>query len=280
MGFRGQALLRPDESERDLAYPDTVERDAAGIPIDERELRPVADHKHRKAELVQLISGNVSVRTAQGIWAVPSGRALWIPPGTSHASQGSGAVVARCVFFEPALVHGFPDQCHLVCVHPLLREIIERLVELGPDGGAPSDRERRLVAVLLDELVAARTEPFHLPLPTDKRLSQIVQHLLDDPASALSVEDWSQRVGASPRTLGRLFQREVGMPLGKWRQQLHVQIAIRELGRGTSVTAIAFDLGYESASAFITMFKRNTGQTPGAWLHGVAAADQDRQPAN
>ena len=64
------------------------------------------------------------------------------------------------------------------------------------------------------------------------------------------------------------------MPLGKWRQQLHVQVALRELGRGVPVTAIAFDLGYESASAFITMFKRNTGQTPGSWLPaGPASSD-------
>lgn len=266
--------IAPDGPARNLDYPDTLTSEAAGIPIEDRDLQPVADHSHRKAELVQLISGNLSIRSSGGIWTLPPGRALWIPPGTSHASQGSGAVVARCVFFDPALIQGFPDQCHLVFVHPLLREIIERLVELGPDGGPPSEREQRLVAVLLDELVAARTEPFHLPLPADKRLRTIVDRLLEDPASHLSVEDWSREVGASARTLGRLFQREVGIPLGKWRQLLHVQVALRELGRGVPVTAIAFDLGYESASAFITMFKRNTGQTPGSWLQvGSASGD-------
>jgi AraC-like DNA-binding protein len=70
----------------------------------------------------------------------------------------------------------------------------------------------------------------------------------------------------SPRTLGRLFQRDIGMAFGKWRQQLHIQVALRELERGATVSMIAYDLGYESPSAFITMFKRNTGETPGA-LH-------------
>jgi AraC-like DNA-binding protein len=37
---------------------------------------------------------------------------------------------------------------------------------------------------------------------------------------------------------------------------------------GRPVTRVAADLGYGSTSAFIEMFKRHTGRTPGAARHG------------
>ena len=42
--------------------------------------------------------------------------------------------------------------------------------------------------------------------------------------------------------------------------------SLEMLAEGMPVQAVAFDLGYSSASAFISLFKRNFGQTPAA--HG------------
>jgi AraC-like DNA-binding protein len=49
-----------------------------------------------------------------------------------------------------------------------------------------------------------------------------------------------------------------------WRALHHVRHALVRLGRGDSVSRVAMDLGYTSTSAFIEMFKRCTGRTPGA----------------
>ena len=68
--------------------------------------------------------------------------------------------------------------------------------------------------------------------------------------------------GVSVRTLERLFQRETGLTFGKWRQQLRLLHALRLLAAGQPVTAVAIDVGYESVSAFIVMFKRTLGVTP------------------
>lgn len=250
-------------SRYDLRYPDTIRREAAGFLVERDDVDAVS-HAHRKAELVHLISGNLTMESADGIWVVPPGRALWIPPGTAHSTLETGEVRARCIFFEPDLSPTFLPHCHLVFVHPLLEALLDRLTREDVEDGISPEREQRIVAVLLDELAAARTEPFHLPLPTDHRLKRIVQRLLERPSLQISIERWCAEIGTSPRTLSRLFRHEVGISFGKWRQQLHVQVALRELERGASVSAIAYALGYESASAFITMFKRNTGQTPGA----------------
>jgi AraC-like DNA-binding protein len=67
---------------------------------------------------------------------------------------------------------------------------------------------------------------------------------------------------AGARTLERLFQKETGMTFGKWRQQLRLLHALRLLAGGRSVTAVALEVGYDSTSAFIAMFKRTLGTTP------------------
>jgi len=56
--------------------------------------------------------------------------------------------------------------------------------------------------------------------------------------------------------------RETGLTFGKWRQQLHLIIALQELASGVSVQNVAAKLGYESVNAFITMFSKAMGSTP------------------
>jgi len=73
---------------------------------------------------------------------------------------------------------------------------------------------------------------------------------------------------ASARTLARLFVKETGLTFGAWRQQARLLKALEWLAEGRPVTAIAFDLGYESPSAFIAMFRRTFGVPPGRYLKG------------
>ena len=46
------------------------------------------------------------------------------------------------------------------------------------------------------------------------------------------VDDMAREAGASRRTLERLFQKETGMSLGRWRQQARLLHAMRLLARG------------------------------------------------
>ena len=52
------------------------------------------------------------------------------------------------------------------------------------------------------------------------------------------------------------------MSFGAWRQQACLLAALPRLSAGQSVTQVALDLGYDSPSAFSSMFKRRLGKTP------------------
>jgi AraC-like DNA-binding protein len=56
------------------------------------------------------------------------------------------------------------------------------------------------------------------------------------------------------------------MTFGEWRQRRVLVAALERLADGSPVTGVALDLGYESPSAFIAMFKRVLGETPSRYV--------------
>jgi AraC-like DNA-binding protein len=198
------------------------------------------------------------------VWIVPPQCAVWIPGGQPHSLRASGDLKIYCLFVEPDAV-AMPTECCTIGVSPLLQELLVRTASFpalydvdGPNG--------RLVRVLLDQLAAAPVENLHFPMPRDPRLRKVADAMLTDPAERLTIAEWGRRVGASERTLARILRSETGMSFGRWRQQLHVLLALLHLAEGTPVQVVAQDLGYESASAFITMFRKALGKSPGRYL--------------
>ena len=90
----------------------------------------------------------------------------------------------------------------------------------------------------------------------------LAQALIDNPSDSRDLMQWARDVGASPRTLNRMFLAETGMPFRDWRLQCRLQYALERLSAGGRVTDIALDLGYSNASAFIAMFRQRLGETP------------------
>jgi AraC-like DNA-binding protein len=177
----------------------------------------------------------------------------------------------RTLYVDPGVARELPSECCVVAVPPLLRQLILRAVEIGLDY-RPDSAEARIMAVILDELRALKPEPLHLPHPRDARLLKIAEALIADPADGRALSDWAKAAGASERTLARLFVKETGMTFGAWRERLRLTAAVARLAEGQPVTAVAFDLGYQSPSAFIAMFRRSLGDTPGRYVRRTSAA--------
>ncbi|MCG8544128.1 MAG: AraC family transcriptional regulator, partial [Alphaproteobacteria bacterium] len=134
----------------------------------------------------------------------------------------------------------------------------------------PNGPEDRLMSVILDQIRVLPVAPLALPMPSDRRLRRVAEGLLANPADSRGLDDWAAEVGASARTLARLSRRELAMSFRAWRQQLRLLRALESLAAGDAVTTVALDLGYDSPSAFIAMFRRNLGTTPTRYFAATA----------
>ena len=259
----------------DIFYPGEVPRAVSAVGLElVTEGHELPRHSHRKAQLILGIRGLIAVEVPSGLWMVPPRCAVWIPGDMEHSVRKSGNVEVYVLFFDPGVVPGLSRECCTISVSPLLRELIIETSRVPPlyDHSGPDER---LIHTMLDQLVAAPVEHLHLPLPSDPRLRRIADAITADPSDRATIGEWARRVGMSERTLFRLVPQQMGMSFGRWRQQLHIMFALERLSEGEAVQTVAYDLGYESASAFITMFKKALGQPPARYL----AARRENPPS-
>lgn len=225
----------------------------------------IAGHSHPRAQILFPIDGVYRVNTPISNWVVPPTQAIWIPPHIFHEVASNSSMNSLILFVDEAYAGPMPHECMVFSVSPLLYELFCKAVEFGNDY-SPGDKKSRFFSVLLDELNDMRSAPLHLPIPRDKRLLYIIDILLNNPADNRSLSELCHDAGVSERTVARKFTKETGFTFADWRKQYRLLEAIERLGHGESVSAIALDLGYKSSSAFIAMFRRSLGVSPGHYF--------------
>ncbi len=119
-----------------------------------------------------------------------------------------------------------------------------------------------LAQLLLHEVRQAQTMPLFAPIPQNRQLARMCKAFLKSPSIQVTPQAWAQRLHKSLRTFTRFFHQQTGTSFGAWRQQACLLAALPRLSAGQSVTQVALDLGYDSPSAFSSMFKRRLGKTP------------------
>ena len=180
--------------------------------------------------------------------------------GFRYRLEMSGAVALRMLYIK-VRPRTAPPACSVVNITALMRELIVRTNLMGAlDAAVPE--QRRLIGVIFDELKSLVAVPLQLPLPQDPRAAQFASLVANNSAGKMSVAKMLRRCGASRRTLERIFRMETAMSLGQWLRRQKLLHALRRLAGGESVDSVAHELGYNSASAFIAMFRRELGQTP------------------
>ncbi|MFG3201150.1 AraC family transcriptional regulator [Streptomyces sp. NPDC048192] len=233
-------------------------------PTHTRRLAPHASieaHRHDDHQIVYAGRGVVAVTTDAGSWVAPATRAIWVPAGTVHAHEAHGELELHLMGLPASENPLALDTPTVLAVSPLLRELIVAHTRT-PDDGSPE--RARLRAVLLDQLRASPQQPLHLPTPAAPLLRALCDILRADPADGRTLAELGRAIGASDRTLSRLFRAELGMTFPQWRTQLRLHRALVLLAEGTPVTTVAHRCGWSSASAFIDVFRRTFGRTPGS----------------
>jgi AraC-like DNA-binding protein/quercetin dioxygenase-like cupin family protein len=249
---------------RQSAFLDRRGRSSAevtGLTYDYGHGHAIPWHFHEWDQLVYASSGVMTVRTADGMWVVPTQRAVWIPARVPHTITMSGTVAMRTLYLKPQLAKSLPRDCCVANVSPLLKELILHACSF-PALKKATKWQRHLIDVVLDQLEAVQTVPLQLPSLSDPRARRAAEILSSDPSDRQPLAQTCKLAGASKRTLERLFHDEAGMTLGKWRQQLRLMKAMQLLAEGAKVTHAAMEAGYSTPSAFISMFRKSLGTTP------------------
>lgn len=228
----------------------------------------IEPHVHSKHQLIYAVQGVMVVQTEAGRWVVPPTRAIWMLAGMRHEIRCIGEVHMRSLLVMPNAAPKLLDETQAVGISPLLRELIA--VAMGVQQPyVPGTRDGRVMRLLLDELRVLPVLPLHLQLPSDARLLQICERLQSRPHDASTMMDWSERLDVDVKTIQRLFVKETGMTFGQWRQQIRLLRALEMLATGERVIDVAMALGYDSPSAFATMFRRQFGQSPSQFFAAI-----------
>ena len=185
----------------------------------------------------------------------------------------AGQVRMRTLFIAPQARHDLPRDCRVV--DAVARQLIVAAMRIAPDY-PPGGRDERVMELILDELRVLRSSPC-TPQPVDPRLAALCRSLRAEPAADWSLGDAARRLGVSPRTLTRAFQRETGLSFVQWLRRMRLLASLDALAAGHSILEVALDLGYDSQSAFSAMFRRTLGVSPSLYFAaappGVAEGD-------
>ncbi|MTI09188.1 AraC family transcriptional regulator [Curvivirga aplysinae] len=222
-------------------------------------------HHHSKTQLLYASSGVMRLLAGDQAWIVPQNTAVLIPAYLDHAILMHGDVEMRSIYLSDALPRANSSGIEVVAVSPLMRELILALCN-EPIVIQPESRGALLSKLLFDELSRMEELSLNIPMPREFRLQKICSLILENPSNQDTLELWSEKIGASSRTISRLFVKDIGISFGRWRQLVRFHHAMEELSKGEAVKVVAAKCGYGSASAFTYAFHREMGINPSSLL--------------
>ncbi|EKT59506.1 hypothetical protein OO7_05984 [Providencia sneebia DSM 19967] len=171
-------------------------------------------HHHDMGQLLFTQQGCILISLQNHLSLLPPGRVAWLPPNMIHRAQMKSSVGYRSVYLNQHYSNFMGNEVAILTVSPLLREILECIAVAPFDSNWQQGRLANLLPVFIDELQSATTEPTLLSIPQDRRIHDLNMQIL--PPTLIEL---AQKVGASEKTISRIFIRETGMSYQAWRQQ-------------------------------------------------------------
>ncbi|MGK6315774.1 AraC family transcriptional regulator [Neorhizobium sp. DT-125] len=191
----------------------------------------------------------------------PPHYATWIPADALHCCHNRQNVQFVSVYIERALCADMPETPCTLAMSPLVKAILADFAARNVK--VPNtEADIRLALVLVDQLRQAPRRDTYLPVSDDELLRPVIEALQETPSDRRSLAEWARCLGATERTLSRRFHSSLGISFNEWRQRLKLVASLSMLENDKPVQEIADDLGYSSPSAFIAMFRRQTGVSP------------------
>lgn len=218
-------------------------------------------HQHTWHQIIFPIKGLLQTQTEHYQHLVPHTSALFVPAGVQHESVAVSNTIFVGIYLNPEFGATYEPQVRTIALTPFLNELLQE-IRRQCENEASHEEVLHLLAVLHDQILKSDVQTFQLLLPQDRRLKLIFEQLTDEPALSCSLKEWGEKIGASERTLSRLFAKEFNTSFLLWRQQIRLIYSLSLLDETLPIQAIADRVGYQNDSSYIKAFKAYFDMTP------------------
>ena len=162
-----------------------------------------------------------------------------------------------------------PEAVRPLDLSPLVRALVQEIASHHARDGEGAGRSITLSRLLIRELATLPERPVRVTLPRDPRLRRVCEAIVAHPSDDRCIDEWSREAGMARRTFTQSFRDQTGMAFAGWRRQVRLVEAAERIAAGQPIGRVAYDLGYESSSAFTAMFRRTLGAPPRVLLRGT-----------
>lgn len=215
--------------------------------------------------LLYAASGTFTLEVADRRWLLPPQRAAWVAADVLIHIHAAGPVTSSSILFAKGSIAQPAFDCRVFAVTPLAREMILYAMRWDMDRDPQDTTANQFFAAVAGVCAELATHPeqFWLPRVRSPELKNAIDYILDHLESPLSVEQISQAIHVSERTLARRFVDEAHLPCGQFIQRVRMIRAMELIAeQDLPITEVAFSVGFSSISAFNAGFRRFTLETP------------------
>jgi len=218
----------------------------------------VAPHGHDYAQLILYLTGE-GVQTVNGRRRrARAGDLFVIPARTPHGFSVAARSQPLCLVLDYALADaGRVRAAHRTLSPATLNELHALLSRVPRKGRLTLGDYPAILAVVARLLDPSPAAPVRAPTLFEKLREQVRA-----PASLGRI---AREFGYHPDHLSRKLKRESGLGLRALRDRVRLEAAQLALRAAPTVAEAAAHCGFDDPNYFARWFRRQTGQTPGAW---------------
>ncbi|MFY2508471.1 AraC family transcriptional regulator [Vibrio pectenicida] len=218
-------------------------------------------HSHNWHQIIFPIKGLLQTQSDNYQYLLPHTSALFVPATLEHESIALSDTTFIGIYINPAFSRNYKNRLRTLYLTPFLKELLQEIRRTYSYTNM-HEKTLRLLDVLHDQVYTDEVMTFQLLLPHDRRLRFIFNQLSEKPTLDWSLKIWGDKVGASERTLSRLFFKEFNTSFPRWRQHLRLIYSLPLLDEKLPIQVIADNIGYKNDSSYIKAFKSYFDLTP------------------
>lgn len=249
-------------------------------------------HWHLPLEIIMAVENSYGIRCGKTLFQLREGDILLVQPGVLHeciapefgrrffcqislpAQLIPSKMDAAMRQILPSAMFVTPEADH--DLHAQVRDLLYRAYQKDTTGSMLADFTIYLHILQIIHLVYGFFEKDNTPkaskqtdnLEVFSQIQHACTHITEHYAEDITLDSVSHQFGFSKYHFSRLFKAYIGETFYRYLNGIRMSTAQTMLTQpDTSVTDIAYSVGYSSMSSFIRMFKDFYGCTPSQYRH-------------